>query len=341
MTWHLVYTAPRTYEIQGIAAPSKSQAWAFGTVYGAANAVVRHFYRHWNGRSWQRASVPAAAGIFLGHPGIVGLERVDLRGQRCHRDGRRGVYNGQGWTAMSAPMGVESELVVSSTDVWVTTSVGTTTVATHWNGSGWQPCTVAGQLDLAGGGSRPWLVGVSESGSVRACSQPGGCRPLERQPMAADQRAGPYGRASGRRRRSRRQAVAGDAGAPQRQMAAVSASWPLLAPARDAAQLRSRHKPHDLPAVYDGHNGFWSPPYHWTGSRWVNTAPGMPLKPRWLNTFWYNNVAPVPGTSSSGPWCSPTRPTAQPAAASRATGRRHKRAESANLLSSRQAGAEK
>jgi hypothetical protein len=53
--------------------------------------------------------------------------------------------------------------------------------------------------------------------------------------------------------------------------------------------------------VYDGRNGFWALPFHWTGSRWVNTAPGLglnPPRPRWLNSFWYNYLAAVPRSSA-------------------------------------------
>lgn len=53
--------------------------------------------------------------------------------------------------------------------------------------------------------------------------------------------------------------------------------------------------------VYDGRSGFWALPFHWTGSRWVNTAPGLRLprpRPAWLNTFWYNYLAPVPRSSA-------------------------------------------
>jgi hypothetical protein len=106
VTWHLVYTAPRTYEIQGIAAASQSQAWAFGTVYSAANAVLRHFYRHWNGRSWRRASIPAAAGIFPRAIQASSASDVWIFGDNDAMEaGVAVVYSGQRWTAMPAPFG--------------------------------------------------------------------------------------------------------------------------------------------------------------------------------------------------------------------------------------------
>ena len=299
VTWHLVYTAPRTYEIQGIAAVSKSQAWAFGTVYGAANAVVRHFYRRWNGSSWQTANIPAAAGIFPGAIQASSASNVWIFGDNDQTEtGVAVVYNGQGWTAMSAPLGVESELVAGSTDVWVTTSVGTATIATHWNGSRWQPYTVEGHLKLAGGGSRPWLVGVAESG------RPGQTVSLE----VVDRWSGSRWQQIDAPARTAANVVG--VGAPDGRLwlatqardngrwllyRRAGSSWRRLATPRSFVPGTS---PANFPPVFDGRDGFWNPPFHWTGNRWVNTAPGMPVKPRWLNTFWYNNVAPVPGTSS-------------------------------------------
>ena len=299
VTWHLVYTGPRGYEIQGIAAASKRQAWAFGTVYGAANAVVRHFYRHWNGRSWQRTVIPAAAGIFPGAIQASSASNVWIFGDNdLTETGAAIVYNGRSWTAMPAPLEVESELVVSITDVWVTTSDGTATVATHWNGSAWQPYTVPGQLKLAGGGSRPWLVGVAASGqpghtaSLEAVDRWNGSRwqHIDAPAPTAAHVMG-VGATDGRLWLATQ---AGDKGI-WRLYRRAGGSWRRLATPRSFVPGAS---PANFPPVFDGHGGFWNPPHHWTGSRWVNTAPGMPLKPRWLNTFWYNNVAPVPGTSS-------------------------------------------
>ena len=266
MTWHLVYTAPGTYEIQGIAAASKSQAWAFGTVYSPANAVVRHFYRHWNGRSWQRASIPAAAGTFPRAIQASSASNVWIFGDNdVTETGVAVVYNGQGWTAMSAPMGVESELVVSSTDVWVTTSVGTRLLRrTGMDLVGSPiPCRASSASQVADPGLG-WSAWANQGRQgIRSAWR------LSTAGTAAD------GNGSTRRHRTAAQVMG--VGAPDgrlwlatqahhngrwRLYLRAGRSWLRLATPRSFVPGVS---PTNFPPVYDGRDGFWSPPYHWTG----------------------------------------------------------------------------
>ena len=298
-SWHPVYTAPSAYEIQGITAPGRADAWAYGDVYNSRDAIVRPFYLHWNGNAWRTVSIAAARGFQPEQIGSSSRANVWLFGYTGSGipDYAALVYNGTGWRTITAPYSAGVPDVVSATDVWVpgeeACAMGAcTTSVQHWNGASWQSYSVAGVVGMAMGGAHPWLAGTLAPGLHRQVAYRwSGTSWLPVAPPGASATnvvgiASPGGRVW--------IATQYRAGSRWRLFQRSGSVWKLLTTPRSFVLHPQLGWP-----VYDGHAGFWEPPFHWTGTRWVNTTPRAPLRPRWLNTFWYENVAPVPGTSST------------------------------------------
>jgi len=307
-SWHLAYRAPSHRQIWGITAPALTDGWAFGYVYGTQNALVRTFYLHWGGHRWRTVTIPVAQNFVATLIKASSPSNVWIFGYRTDSaaSGAALVYNGHRWKVIDGPWSasVGNGLVASRSDAWVTqggcATADCTTTVHHWDGSAWQSQAVPGQLSLAGGGSRPWLVGLAASAKPRlgadvpAVYRWSGTRWRHlRAPAGAADEA--FGAASPGARLWL--VVQGRAGGKWRLFERRGSTWSSLGVLR-------RFPAADVPVpglVYDGRNGFWALPFHWTGSRWVNTAPGMrlnPPRPRWLNTLWYNFMAPVPGSSA-------------------------------------------
>jgi len=305
-SWHLVYRAPVNSEIQGITAPGPDSGWAIAARYATNDDLIGFFYLHWNGVSWLRVNIPAAAGFFpeqiqASSPSnvwIFGYRPADLTGEAL-------VYNGHGWKALrGAPWPGEPlapAVVATSRDVWLVSQIGClapgcTTVLQNWDGSAWPSYSIAGQLELAGGGANPWLVGLAPTGpaghvtDVEAVYRWNG---HSWQHFSAPGRAaaGIVGVASPSGRlwvvtESRRRG-------PWTLYERVGTAWSRLTTLSGFYSITGLTS-----AVYDGRNGFWSLPFHWTGTRWIRTMPNFPNRPWWFNSFWYDNAAPVPGSSS-------------------------------------------
>ena len=298
-SWHLVYRAPAGPEIQGIAAPSKTAGWAFAAIYASNHDLRGFFYLHWNGVSWRRTRIPVAAGFTpeqiqassVGNVWMFGYRTADLTGEAL-------VYNGHSWKAMAAPRSDEPlapAVVASRSDVWLVyqsgcVSPGCTTVVENWNGTGWNSYQLPAQLQLAGGGTHPWLVGVQHASSTRreaVYRWNGSNWRAVTAPGKAAARVVGVGSPGGRLWLSTERRAHG----PWSLFDRVGSAW--------SKQLTPRSfNPTSGPGfpVFDGHNGFWSLPFHWTGTRWIRTMPKGPREPWWFNTFWYNEVAPVPGS---------------------------------------------
>lgn len=308
-SWHLAYRAPSRYEIQGITAPARDSGWAVGSVYGKRNALLRSFYLHWGGRRWRTVSIPVARAFVATLIGASSPRNVWIFGYRTNSDdsGAALVYNGHRWKVIGGPWlgSLGQGVVASRSDVWVIwqdgcVSAGCTTTVNHWDGSGWKSQAIPGQLSLVGAGSRPWLVGLAPPAT-----------PHHAAPVPAVYRwNGTNWRHVAALAGTAKEAIG--AASPRGQLWLVvhrrarglwrlyerrGSTWSSLGvlrrfPGQDA----------QLPGlVYDGRSGFWALPFHWTGSRWVNTAPGLQLprpRPAWLNTFWYNYLAPVPRSSA-------------------------------------------
>ena len=298
--WHLSRTVPANEELEGIAAPARDQAWAYGFTEGSHGHA---FYLRWNGRVWKRARIrPVPRGFVPEQIRASSAANVWILGEVGTKGDVALVYNGHTWRAIATPTTEDpSELdVASSTDAWLVTANGATpsgtTTIEHWTGGGWKRYSFTGDLALAGGGANPWLVGkIAYPGTVLAevlhwalgtwFYQP----TPDRSPAQIVGVATPSGKLCWLAVRSRKSG-------PWRLYQLRDSSW---------SSFRVPRALHFHPAaaggpVSDGHNGFWAPPLHWTGTRWVVTARTQPNRPSWLNSFWYNNVAPVPG--SSGTW---------------------------------------
>jgi hypothetical protein len=299
-SWHRVYTAPSEYEIQGITAPGRADAWAYGDVYNSHDAIVRPFYLHWNGQAWRAVSIAAAKGFQpeqIGSSSRANVWLFGYTGSGSTTTDAALVYNGTGWRKITAPFSAGVPDVVSATNVWVpgdyACALGAcTTSVQHWNGASWQSYSVAGVVGMAIGGAHPWLAGTLAPGLHREVAY--------RWSGSSWQQVAPPGRSA-----THVVSIASPggrvwiatqyrAGSRWRLFQRAALGWKLLTTPR-AFVLRPRL---GWP-VYDGHTGFWEPPFHWTGTRWVNTAPGTPMRPRWINVFWYENVAPDPGTSDT------------------------------------------
>jgi len=309
-TWRLVFRAPvnpdAKREIQGITAASRNDAWAFGGVYDRHNTLLRSFYLRWGGRRWALARIRAAAGFTPVQIGSSSADNVWIFGYRTSNPltGQALAFDGSRWHSIASPWQTggdfESDVVVSPTDVWRVsdsscgTSGSATTVA-HWSGAGWKIYPVPGCLQLAGGGSRPWLVGMVNlpgktggTGEVAFHWNGSSWRPVntpDRSVRAVVGVASPAGRLwlAAKRAGLRTWVLHVRQGA----------TWARLpSPPRFAFDVAA-------PPVFDGHDGIWSLPFHWTGARWINTTPRLAPPPGWFNEFWYDNVAPIPGTSSA------------------------------------------
>jgi hypothetical protein len=298
--WHLTYRAPRNYELWGIAAAGRTQAWAYGDVANLKTGrTTGFFYLHWNGKSWRTARIAAARSFVPEQIEASSASNVWIFGYRSSAGGSGTalVYNGRGWHAMAAPWPNDTlapEIVAGPDDAWVVSSYGeSTTTVEHWTGSAWVDYTVSGQVSLAGGGSRPWLVGTTtrHGASLEVVYRWTGSR-WQRvstpgyTAAAVDGAAAPDGRVW--------LVTRGRGSTSWRLYERRGSAWFRLA---SIAHIQSSFASEAL--IYDGHNGFWDLPYRWTGTRWVATMPSFPSSPWWFNQFWYNNVSPVPGTGSA------------------------------------------
>jgi len=299
--WHLSYRGPAGNEVDGITAPSRNDAWAYGYVYANNDNRLRDFYLHWTGHSWRQVTIPAAKGfnpeeLQASSPSNVWL--TGSRGEGAQATGAALVYNGSGWKVISTPWPGGQLEVVSSTDVWMlqgdVSGCGPGHICTstfdHWNGASWQAYSFPDDLGLAGAGTRPWLVGTASGNAHQQVVYR--WNGSSWQPHSAPGRAAAQIIAVASP--GSRLWVAAEArnGGPWRLYELTGAHWSKLSTPRSFAPYTAGWP------VYDRHDGFWDGQYHWTGTKWVNTTPGTPSQPRWLNTFWYENQAPVPGMSS-------------------------------------------
>jgi hypothetical protein len=298
-TWHVAYRGPVGTEIDGITAPARTDGWAFGFVYGKHGVPVRFLYLHWNGHAWRPVMISSATGFVPVQIASSSPDDVWIVGENSKGTiGEALVYNGSGWKKITAPWPGSQLDVASSTDVWMVegdTGCGQghacTTILDHWNGAGWLAYPFAAQLGLAGGSARPWLAGTASGtarrelvyrwngSSWRRHAAPGGSAV---QLVAVSSPGGRLWVATQARNRG-----------PWRLYEVDAATWSRLSTPRSFRPSAVGAWP-----VYDGRNGFWDTPYHWTGTRWVATVSFAPSKPSWLNCFWYQYAAAIPGTSS-------------------------------------------
>jgi hypothetical protein len=159
--WRIAYTLPggTATVLDGIAAASQNDAWAFGvTYYGPHYKKQKVAYFHWNGKHWRPASVSAPAGF------VPLTIQADSQGDlwmigevsSLHASYPLALHLvGRTWHRVAMPNGAQTTgAFVSRNGIWaVGQQIGcpgrTLLVCTevlHWNGSSWSSYTVGGEI---------------------------------------------------------------------------------------------------------------------------------------------------------------------------------------------------
>jgi hypothetical protein len=312
--WRLVLKASRTSTLTAIAAISRRDAWAAGTIGSSAYVL------HWNGSAWRRVSVPGTGGCTP-----VSLQATSASSIWLQCTTRNGAIktitgNGSAWSAVTEPIA----------PLWVATSATVTWSATYTDctgGPGGSPgsCSTGVTRDDNGTDTTYTVPGyvvamTPAAGRVYVLAEtsihgvPG--ETSSGQPLIYAGTATTW---------QRKTAPGWEiAQAPQLAVSPGGRMWILDWHVRPHShQMLSYWNGHTwtrrtIPAsrrltygswglIFDGRGGVWLGPYtHWTGSRWVATDPASP------GTDYLDYVAPVPGTSSAWAvgWTEGNRPRA-------------------------------
>lgn len=302
--WRLVDRQSQPSELFSIAAVGRRAAWAVGdTINNLGGMRVLR----WQGSRWRRISVPGMPAEQEGLVSGSSASNVWLVGQNSSGQ-VTARWNGSQWLTEPSPVLANELVALSPTDVWVAgvpTCVNNnrkrcTTPMAHWNGTSWSDSTVHIAVDALSGSAagNVWIVGVY-GGHPLAPQRPGvlvgyrwshGWHQVKTLP------------------RLRTFSLTG--------VAAVSPAnvWvdAPLSTASGAETGRLLHwngrrwrtfvAPRALrtpgsasPLISDGRSGVWlGPDVHFTGSRWVGTAPGK----LGGETAGILSIAVIPGTTS-------------------------------------------
>lgn len=303
--WHRVYRSLSQYsQLMSVAAISARDAWAAG--YTSAGALVMH----WNGTRWAAVSIPGAAGLSLTEVQATPASGIWMFGNDSR--GSEVIVHGDGshWARVPLPAysNMASAAVLGPSDMWradgaacMSASGGPWQCSTslyHWDGAGWsQPYQIATQI-VALSGSGPgnvWAIGESNPSK----NQRSYTLTAYRWNGTAWARvaAMPGPRASGQ--------PGIDAASP----ASVWVSyWPATANLDAVALHWNGHtwqtirSPQTVATstdtVADGRGGVWLGPWaHWTGTRWVDTSPGLAFTGNGTS-IGLAGLAVIPGTAS-------------------------------------------
>jgi hypothetical protein len=111
-SWTVVSAPPtgQNAQLQGVSAPSDTNAWAVGSENGAINTGLgsHALIDHWNGTAWSQATVPALTGT-VSLAGVSASGASDAwavgtqRPQRYTFDPLALHWNGTAWAAASWP----------------------------------------------------------------------------------------------------------------------------------------------------------------------------------------------------------------------------------------------
>lgn len=170
-----------------VAAYRPDDAWLAGTTYNSVTSQASGFVDHWNGRAWQKISLPALSmdysltGIAVTGPSSVWIAGTDYTGDDVSPARPEGLillhWNGRSWTRTPAPVtGMWTQRVtgltaISPTNVWMTgwgkvAPAGNQTrhpLALHWDGHRWSNTLMpagSGELyQIARAGTQLWAVG--------------------------------------------------------------------------------------------------------------------------------------------------------------------------------------
>jgi hypothetical protein len=143
-----------TNSLVGVAALSRSEAWAVGT-YHTNGSSLKTLIEHWNGSAWkvQRSPSPVTGNNTLSSVAAVSRSNVWAVGNTLSTSGAQRTliehWNGNSWTVQQSPSpGSSSTLTavaaVSRSNVWAVgysdSADGTSskTLVEHWNGGSWK-----------------------------------------------------------------------------------------------------------------------------------------------------------------------------------------------------------
>ena len=290
-SWHIVKWFPRHTSLASVAAVSRRDAWAVGSV--EARAAV--FY--WDGSTWQRRTVPGLSRSWLLYNveatsamnvWIVG--RTQAGGPVVLR------YDGLTWVRVPVPSDSLTPsliAVLGPGDAWWAqpgSAQGRSTVW-HWNGSSWTAVPAPGDVTgLDGRGHQVWLV-----------TQEHGTSPAPATVLRWTGSGWQDMRLPDTRKLWWPQIAVSAGGEAWVQDIPVHGSpvtyhWTgqhwhkILVPATADGQSVTMTNS----MTYDGHSGVWfQGTAHWDGTRWIVPALGpYPLTVLAMQ----GAVAPVPGT---------------------------------------------
>jgi hypothetical protein len=149
--WRAVATAGGRQNpglMEAIAAVAPDDAWAFGAITSSATPdSYSSIVRHWNGKSWRKASLPAGVTAALsGFPSTVAAGSSRTNVWAFTGTGAWVRFNGRSWTHGLLPRdqgdagNITTPVVISSHDVWALgyyNPVSPLPYIAHYNGHHW------------------------------------------------------------------------------------------------------------------------------------------------------------------------------------------------------------
>lgn len=264
----------RTGYFESMVATAPKSAWAVGTISAGQPMAA-----HWNGRSWQRVTIPGTKNFDLTQVAASSASNVWIFGQSPFA-ANAFRYDGARWHTMAVPQ-IDSldrqssqALVFGPKDVWLaafgscTTTVGKRTCSSdvwHWNGGTWTDHKIGAALTGFTGLSDRDLLAVAFTGS-KINAAPG--------TITAYRWNGS---------RWARMSIPHSFGqAPSIAMDSASDAW-IAFPEATCCAVKAYHSSAsgwktitasftnvDSDLVLDGHGGVWLGAFtHWTGHRWA------------------------------------------------------------------------
>jgi hypothetical protein len=133
--------------LNGVAALSRSDAWAVGAANSGPSGQVNTLIEHWDGGSWSVAPSPDPSRAGCVHDELLGVTAAPTAtwavGRSCGAALALRLAGGQ-WQATRTPgpsAGVSEQLasvaVTSTANAWAVGSIGKGPLILHWNGAKW------------------------------------------------------------------------------------------------------------------------------------------------------------------------------------------------------------
>jgi len=169
--WYQVYQANVPGGFFDIAAISKTDVWAVGTLFKGSKTVYRPFIRHYDGSGWRIVTIPRATGFTSDWVAASSPDNVWVGGRNYSSTAITRIYryDGSHWHRVPLPARytyLSNPVVLGPNNVWV---FGDSTPADgnvfHWTGSGWHAYYINAfkfmpQSMVASAASNVWLAGL-------------------------------------------------------------------------------------------------------------------------------------------------------------------------------------